>query len=165
MQLWKKINELAVTKQLTIGRGAVMKGNDYAGNLVQMPVEIMEERTSTNTLTAAESGKVILLNSATEFVTTLPPPAFGLKFTFIVKAAPAAASYTVVTAGSANIIKGFAANAAGAAVTPLADGDTITFADGQAVAGDQVTVVSDGTSWFMSGFAQVAAGITNTKAG
>ena len=50
MQLWKKINELAVTKQLTIGRGAVMKGNDYAGNLVQMPVEIMEERTSTNTL-------------------------------------------------------------------------------------------------------------------
>lgn len=120
--------------------------------------------TAASTLTAAQSGSTFLLNSATEFVTTLPTPAAGLRYTFIVKAAPASASYTVVTASSANIIKGFATNAAGAAVTPLGDGDTITFVDSQAVAGDQVTVISDGTSWFMSGFAQVAAGITNTKA-
>ena len=122
------------------------------------------ELTATRTVLASESGCTFLLNSATEFVTTLPTPAAGLRYTFIVKAAPASASYTVVTASSANLIKGFATNAAGAAVTPLGDGDTITFVDSQAVAGDQVTVISDGTSWFMSGFAQVAAGITNTKA-
>lgn len=122
------------------------------------------ELTATRTVLASESGCTFLLNSATEFVTTLPTPAAGLRYTFIVKAAPVSASYTVVTASSANIIKGFATNAAGAAVTPLGDGDTITFVDSQAVAGDQVTVISDGTSWFMSGFAQVAAGITNTKA-
>lgn len=141
------------TEPLTAGQYANLNN---LGNVVTL--------TAAKTVTAEESGSTFLLNSATEFVTTLPAPAAGLRYTFIVKAAPASASYTVVAAGSANIIKGFAANAAGAAVTPLGDGDTITFVDSQAVAGDQVTVISDGTSWFMSGFAQVAAGITNTKA-
>ena len=118
---------------------------------------------TTKTVTAAENGSTFILSLAAGFVTTLPTPAAGLKYTFIVGISPTS-SLTIVTSGSANIIKGFAANAAGAAVTPLSDGDTITLVANQAVAGDQVTVVSDGTSWFMSGFAQVAAGITNTKA-
>ena len=120
--------------------------------------------TATTTVTAAQSGTTFFLSAGTEFVTTLPAPAVGLNYRFIVGAAPASASYTVVTASSANIMKGFAVNAAGAAVTPLGDGDTITFVDSQAVAGDSASVVSDGTSWFVTGFAQVAAGVTVTKA-
>ncbi len=164
MQLWKRFQQLTVTQSLTLGRGATLIGTNAAGNTVAIPLGVMETLTATRTLTSEDNGKTFLLNSGTEFVTTLPAPFFGARFTFIVAAAPASASYTVVTASSGNVIKGFAANAAGAAVTPLGDGDTITFVDGQSVAGDQVTVVSDGTSWFMSGFAQVAAGITNTKA-
>jgi hypothetical protein len=128
---------------------------------------ISEDVTATNVITANENGTTFYLNSATEFVSTLPAPAVGLEFTFIVAAAPATASYTIVADGSGagnDIIKGQAhvtADAAGDAGT--AD-DTITFVDGQAVAGDMVKVWSDGTSWFAHAFCAVAAGVTFTDA-
>lgn len=117
-----------------------------------------------STLTAAQSGRTFFLSATTEFATTLPAPAAGLAYTFIVGAAPSGASYTVVTASSANIIKGQAVNAAGAAGDTGTADDTISFVDGQAVAGDTVTVISDGTSWFAYGMCAVAAGITFTQA-
>jgi hypothetical protein len=128
-------------------------------------VFISEDVTATNVITAIENGTVFYLNSGTEFVSTLPAPAIGLEFTFIVKAAPSGASYTIVANGSGagnDVVKGQAhitADAAGDAGT--AD-DTITFVDGQAVAGDMVKVWSDGTSWFAHAFAAVAAGVTFT---
>jgi hypothetical protein len=120
--------------------------------------------TAASTLTTAQSGYTFFLNSATEFVTTLPAPAAGLNYTFIVTAAPSGASYTVVTASSANIIKGQAVNAAGVAGDTGTADDTISFVDGQAVAGDQVTVISDGTYWYAKAFCAVAAGVTFTQA-
>ena len=65
---------------------------------------------------------------------------------------------------SANIIKGQAVNAAGAAGDTGTADDTISFVDAQAVAGDMVTVVTDGTSWFANGVCAAAAGITFTQA-
>lgn len=127
-------------------------------------LETFESVTATNVITAAENGKVFLLNSATEFVSTLPAPAAGLHFTFIVVAAPSGASYTVVTTSSANIIKGMQVCAADAAGDTGTADDTVTFADGQAVAGDMVEVWSDGTSWFAVAKSRVAAGITFTQA-
>ena len=117
-----------------------------------------------STLTAAQSGRTFFLSAATEFATTLPAPAAGLDYTFIVGAAPSGASYTVVTNASANIIKGQAVNAAGAAGDTGTADDTISFVDGQAVAGDMVRVISDGTSWFAYGMCAAAAGITFTQA-
>lgn len=120
--------------------------------------------TAASTLTAAQSGTTFFLSSATEFVTTLPAPAAGVTYTFIVGAAPSGASYTVVTNASANIIKGQAVNAAGVAGDTGTADDTISFVDAQAVAGDRVILISDGTSWFAYGFCAVAAGITFTQA-
>lgn len=121
--------------------------------------------TATNVIAATESGTTFFLNSATEFVSTLPAPAAGLKFKFIVSAAPSGASYTIVTNSSANIIKGTIVTAAtGAADTETSGGDTISFVDGQAVAGDQVELECDGTNWFVRGICSVAAGITITTA-
>ena len=117
-----------------------------------------------STLTAEQSGTVFFLSATTEFATTMPTPAAGLTYTFIVGAAPSGANYTIVTASSANIIKGQAVNAAGVAGDTGTADDTISFVDGQAVAGDMVTVISDGTSWFAKGFCAVAAGITFTQA-
>ena len=120
--------------------------------------------TAASTLTAADSGNAYFLDSATEFATTLPLPAAGLSFTFIVKAAPSGANYTIVTAGSANIIKGQAYPASGdAGDTGTAD-DTISFVSAAAVAGDMVTVMSDGTSWFAKAWCAVATGVTFTQA-
>lgn len=142
--------------------GPVVSNNGFVGSITGAVAS--EVVTATNAITAAESGTTFFLNSATEFVSTLPAPALGLNYTFIVGAAPSGASYTIVTNGSANIIKGMAVNAAGdAGDTGTAD-DTISFVDGQAVAGDRVYVVSDGTSWFAYGDSRVAAGITFTQA-
>ena len=146
--------------------GPVKSDNGFEGNLVGNVVGAVAnaELTAASTLTAAQSGTTFFLNSATEFATTLPAPAAGVTFTFIVKAAPSGANYTIVTASSANIIKGQAYNAAGNAGDTGTTDDTINFVDGAAVAGDMVTVISDGTSWFAKGFCAVATGITFTTA-
>lgn len=120
--------------------------------------------TATNVITAAESGKTFFLNSATEFVSTLPAVAAGLRFTFIVTAAPSGASYTIVTNSSSNVIKGNQNSVAGDAGDFGTADDTITFVDGQSVAGDKVELWSDGTSWFAYAISKVAAGITFTQA-
>ncbi len=119
---------------------------------------------ATNVITAAESGKTFYLNAATEFVSTLPAPALGLRFTFIVAAAPSGADYTVVTNAAAEVIIGKVHSAAGDAgdVENTAGGTTITFASAQSVAGDRVDIESDGTNWYAVCFASVAAGITIT---
>jgi hypothetical protein len=124
----------------------------------------MKELTAASTLTDADNGMVFYLNASTEFATTLPAPFMGARFTFIVKAAPSGASYTVVTASSANIIKGLQNSVAGDAGDNGTADDTITFVDGQAVAGDKVELYSDGTSWFAYAISKVAAGITFTQA-
>jgi hypothetical protein len=123
-----------------------------------------EVTTATNVLTAAESGKTLFLNAATEFVTTLPAPALGLRYSVVVTAAPSGADYTVVTDAAAEVIIGKVFSAAGDAgdVENTAGGTTVTFVGGQSVAGDRADFVSDGTNWYVVAFASVAAGITIT---
>ena len=142
--------------------GPVVSTSGFVGSVTGATTS--EVVTATNAITAAESGTTFFLNSATEFVSTLPAPALGLTYRFVVTGAPVGASYTIVTASSANIIKGMAVNAAGVAGDTGTADDTISFVDGQAVAGDRVDVVSDGTSWFAYGVCAVAAGITFTQA-
>lgn len=123
-----------------------------------------EDVTAANTLTTAECGKIMTLNSATEFDSVLPSPTAGCEFTFVIKAAPSGAAYTISTASTANILIGHVATAD--VNTAAADGDsstaddTITFADGVAVVGDKVHMVSDGTSWYYTASAKVYNGIT-----
>lgn len=136
--------------------GPVISDNGFIG-----PVAVTT-KTAASTLTAADSGKTIFLNSATEFATTLPLPAAGLRFSFIVKAAPVGTPYTVVTNGGANIIKGMQFNAAGVAGDTGTADDTITFVASSSVAGDRVDLVSDGTNWFAYAFCTLAASITFT---
>jgi hypothetical protein len=120
--------------------------------------------TATYTVPTEENGLVYFLSATTEFVTTLPAPFLGAHYTFIVKAAPSGASYTVVTNASANIIKGLQNSVAGDAGDSGTTDDTITFVDSQAVAGDKVELWSDGTSWFAYAISKVAAGVTFTTA-
>jgi hypothetical protein len=142
--------------------GPITSTNGFIGAITGL--ETVTTLTAASTLTTAQSNTIFFLSSATEFVTTLPAPAAGLMYTFIVGAAPSGASYTIVTSASANIIKGQAVNAAGVAGDTGTADDTISFVDAQAVAGDQVTVISDGTSWFAKAFCAVAAGVTFTQA-
>jgi hypothetical protein len=121
---------------------------------------------ATNVITAAECGKTFYLSHATEFASTLPAlstVSAGCEFEFIVVAAPADASYTVITGNSLeNQIFGLV-EINGAAVAGV-DEDTITFADGAAAKGDWCKVRSDGTSWFVKGQGVAAGAITLTQA-
>lgn len=128
----------------------------------------VSDLTATNALTTADCGKTLMLNATTEFATTLPAPTAGCKLKFIVKAAPASASYTIVTASSANVFIGHVetadvASAGGDGDSSTAD-DTITIADGVAVVGDSLEMISDGTSWYYLGHTKVYNGITAAQA-
>lgn len=154
------------TKQRTSADGSTAVIDVPTGvGVINFPPEIV---TATNVITADESGKTFFLNSATEFASTLPAPKNGMRFTFIVTAAPSGASYTIVTASSANIIKGAVftsdVNSATDADLETAGGDTISFVDAKAIAGDRVELYSDGTSWFAHGFCTVFDAIVITTA-
>jgi hypothetical protein len=124
---------------------------------------------ATNVITAAESGKTFFLNSATEFASTLPAPAAGLFYRFIVTAAPSGASYTVVTEGGCQVLGGhvltsdvYTDSAVDADTEQDITGTTITFVDGVAVVGDMAEVWSDGTGWYARCSCAKVAGITIT---
>lgn len=125
----------------------------------------VETVTATNVITAAENGTTFFLSAATEFVSTLPAPAAGLKYSFYVAAAPSSASYTIVSNGGDNVIVGHVVSsedAAGSGDFEASGGDTITLVDSKAVVGDRVDVISDGTKWYVSAFCSVQDAITIT---
>lgn len=138
--------------------GALQQGGD-AITLTSSAVEVV---TAANVITAAESGSTFFLNSATEFASTLPVPAAGLRYTFIVAAAPSGASYTVGTNAGANVLNIVAMRGGidDAALVATAQ-DVLTLVDAQAVVADWVYCISDGTSWQCTGQAAVAAGLTS----
>ena len=131
------------------------------------PASRIESLTAASTLTAADNGKVFTLNLATGFATTLPAVAAGLHFLFFVGTAPSGGAYTIVTPGSANIIRGGVNELEtdtgddGPSVTA---GDTITFADGVAVVGDHVELFCDGTYWYLRGQAAADGGVAPSQA-
>lgn len=120
----------------------------------------VEVVTATNVITAAESGKTFFLNAVAGFLSTLPAPAAGLRFRFIVQTAPTSNGYTIATTTSANIIKGMVVERAGGAGVASAVGDLVTLVANQSIAGDWLEFYSDGTSYFIHGMVDVAAGVT-----
>src|SRR5437867_3499131 len=114
---------------------------------------------TTNVITADESGKTFFLALAGGFTSTLPAPAAGLNFRFIVAIAPTTA-YIIVTNASANIMYGMMEERAGTAGVAGAARDTFNFVANQAIIGDWVDFESDGTNWYYHGMVDVAAGNT-----
>lgn len=129
-----------------------------AGGGIKGPAEVV---TGANTLTAAESGTTYFLDLAAGFLSTLPSPALGLWYKFVVKTAPSGGSYTI-GGGTANNIFGMHVERAGGAGVAGSAEDTITFVDGQSIAGDWVVIESDGTNWYSFGMVDVSAGVTYT---
>ena len=134
----------------------------------QFKSKLIEPRilTAATTLTYGDSGKTIFLNSATEFAVTLPKVKEGLEFTFVVKAAPSGASYTVVTNNGQPLMYGQVytsdVNSGTDADFNIVAASTFTFVDSVAVVGDSVRMISDGTYWYVKGFCSVYNGETIT---
>lgn len=122
----------------------------------------IETLTAAKTLTGEDSGKTLFLGLAGGFTVTLPTPAAGLRFKFVVSVAPTTA-YVIATNGGANIlIGGFSSSE----LTDLAvaayddNADVINFVANSADVGDWCELVSDGTSWYFSGHVNLQASAT-----
>jgi hypothetical protein len=132
-------------------------------NIASVPASGVEVVAATNVILAAESGKTFFLDAVAGFQSTLPAPAAGLKFTFIVKTAPTSNGYTIVTNGTTQkVLKGLAVISADAIGDVSAGGTTATFVHNQALPGDRIDMICDGTIWYMVGYAQVTAALTIT---
>lgn len=150
---------------VTAGTGAASKVMvlDSSGNLAMpaVPASIDQRNAelviTTNIILAAENGRTYFLNLIGGFTSTLPAPALGLSFRFIVKTAPTT-SY-IITAGSA-ILYGMMEERAGGAGVAGAGVTNFNFVANQAIIGDWVEFYSDGTNWYYHGMVNVAAGNT-----
>lgn len=118
-----------------------------------------EDVITTNVIAAAESGTTYYLDLAAGFTSTLPAPALGLWFRFIVKTAPTG-SYVITTNAGANVIYGMFVERAGGAGVAGAAQDTQNFVLNQSKIADWAEYFSDGTNWYVRGMVDVAAGIT-----
>jgi hypothetical protein len=165
-QLQNRFTMASVGKRFTLLKGAFINTTNANGS--QAPfnpgAEILN---AARTLKREDSGKTLYLNLAGGFATTLPLPELGLRVKAIVQTAPTTA-YTIVTANSANIMKGHVLssdlNAASDGDLETSGGDTFSFVASKAVAGDWVEFESDGTSWFASARVSVFDAATITTA-
>jgi len=119
----------------------------------------VEITTLTSVVIADENGRTFYLNSASEFAVTLPVPALGLNYEFIVSGAPSGANYTVGSDSGDNVMHVFILDIVGE-LTYAASQDVVTFVDG-GVVGDRLKVRSDGTSWFCEGLCGVDGKMTS----
>lgn len=117
---------------------------------------------TTNVITAAESGKTFFLSLAGGFTSTLPAPALGLRYRFIVKTNPTTAYLINTATAGSNIMYGMMEERAGTAgVAGSAEG-TFSFVANQSIIGDWAEFYSDGTNWYYHGMVDIAAGNTVT---
>ncbi len=187
MKLWQRITNMIIERVLQFNKDAVIKVRNSDNsistismaelktldgltatptqlNVAALAASATREATGAGSIAASDHGKTIYLNNATGFATTLPAAIAGFRCTVINKTANTSGNHTLVTASSANIIKGNQNSVAGDAGDSGTADDTINFVANQSVAGDRIELESDGTSWFAYATSRVAAGITFTQA-
>lgn len=115
--------------------------------------------TAANVILASENGATYFLALAGGFASTLPAPAMGLQFHFVVQIAPTTA-YTIIAPASATILYGNSQSAQGGA-SGIGTGEaTFSFVANQAAIGDYCDWISDGTNWYVKAGANLDAAIT-----
>lgn len=159
-----RLDVLEALSIVTTGGTQTLTAKTLTSPIINTPTvkDLTEVVTATNVITAAETGSTFFLNSATEFVSTLPAVAAGLRFTFIVSAAPSGASYTVVAASGTPIVGHVVCSqdAGGTADSETSGVLTVTFVDSKAVKGDRADFICDGTNWFVRATCKVFDAIT-----
>jgi hypothetical protein len=129
-------------------------------NDVERQLANVEAVTGATTLTAEDSGKVLILNAAAGAEITLPAVATsaGLRFKFVVGLAFATTNWTVKAA--TNVIEG-SVLVNGAHVAGVNE-NTISFVASAEAIGDFAELVCDGTNWYVNGSGVAAGAITLT---
>ena len=123
-----------------------------------IPTEVV---LATNVIAAAESGTTYFLSALAGFASTLPAPAIGLMYRFIVLTPPTSNGYTILTNASGNVMSGTHSVTATGGGSAIAGADTITLVANSAILGDRVDVICDGTNWNVTAFSTLKASITS----
>ena len=129
-------------------------------NDTERQLAVVEAVTGATTLTAKDSGKVLILKASAGAQITLPAVATsaGLRFKFIVGQLFATTDWTVKAA--TNVIEG-SVLVNGAHVAGV-DENTISFVASAEAIGDFAELVCDGTNWYVNGSGVAAGSITLT---
>lgn len=94
---------------LDLGGGLLVdsSGNvTFPGNMTGGRMPIIDSTAATLTLTAAQSGSVVLLDRAAGTTVTLPAPAVGLTFSFVVNTSVTSNNHKVITDAGTTFILG-----------------------------------------------------------
>jgi len=122
---------------------------------------------ATGTLSAADSGAIVIVNDDVDL--KLPTPAVGLEYTFVLDAAMGAngATITSTTDGSTAEELFFGTIDINNSATPVADRDVLTFAASTATEGDFIeckcvssSTTGNGPTWFVTGVGDATGSIT-----
>jgi hypothetical protein len=129
-------------------------------NDTERQLAVVEAVTGATTLTAKDSGKVLILKASAGAQITLPAVATsaGLRFKFIVGQLFATTDWTIKAA--TNVIEG-SVLVNGAHVAGV-DENTISFVASAESIGDFAELVCDGTNWYVNGSGVSAGAITLT---
>ncbi len=111
------------------------------------------------TLTAQDSGKLIIVSQAAGYTITLPSDAAGLHFKFVL--GTAGSNDVKIDGGSSNAVKGF--NMDPTTGINAVDNNMVQFASGVSVVGDVVRLENDGTTWWVESFSSATNGIVGTN--
>jgi len=149
---------LTITNSTTIPIRAI--ADRLLGTRIVIPAveNLREIVTTTNVITAEETGKTFFLSTAGGFTSTLPAPAAGLNYKFIVRVAPTTA-YIITTNGGSNILHGTFLDIVGE-LTVIVAQDTLNFVASTALKGDRLEVESDGSVWYCKAISGADGGIT-----
>lgn len=105
--LWmqQKAAGLATNVPLILGSVLTLQAG-IAGNLSGFSTPVLDSSAATLTLTAAQSGSLILLDRAAGTTVTLPAPVVGLNFSFAVKTTVTSNNHKVITDAGTTFILG-----------------------------------------------------------
>lgn len=131
----------------------------HVSNDVQRAKAEVETISAAQTLTEADSGKVLILNAAAGATITLPALGSGLRFKFVVGAAFATTNWVVDSAEGDNINGILVVN--GASVAASGE-DQVDFVASAESIGDYIELVCDGSQWLLSGVGSATGSITTT---
>ena len=125
--------------------------------------------TPTKTLTAADSGMTFFVDISTvNIVATLPTPAAGLNYKFVLSVASdneASKDFLLNTHDDDTDINGsILVNGAHVEVTNATSAVAIDSSDGAATVGDFLEVTCDGTDWYITGSILTASAINIANA-
>ena len=126
---------------------------------VQQNLGLITDISADTTLTAADSGKIYILDTPGEAIILPAVTNVGCNFKFIVGANIATTNWTVTSAEGDNMEGSMMV---ASTVVDVDAADVLTFVNTADNIGDWASVVSDGTYWYVDGRALTTGAITAT---